>query len=87
MSWAQYASRKVICAAPIIGVVHDCTGGIAYALVDVGDGNREQFRASHNDMMQTASMGKWAIIYPDGFRSISPADAFEDGYVRISERH
>jgi hypothetical protein len=29
--------------------------------------------------------GDYLVIYEDGYRSISPAKAFEDGYTRIAE--
>ena len=38
-------------------------------------------RATVPDMTARATMGDWAMVYPDGFKSISPAKAFEDGYT------
>jgi hypothetical protein len=31
-------------------------------------------------MMDRVTVGDYAMLYPDGFRSVSPKKAFEEGY-------
>ena len=39
---------------------------------------------THNlgGMAERAQIGDYAILYPDGFKSVSPRKAFEEGYTR-----
>ena len=82
--WPKYESHKIVRAARIIGFDMSSTGEArrACATVDPGTGYYpEAFNPTHDVMLEEAKIGDWAIIYSDGFKSISPAKAFEDGYT------
>lgn len=84
-SWPKYQSHKVVQAAQIVGFDTRDTGGRVCAMVDPGTGVLETFTPTVPDMLEKAEVGGWAMLYPDGFRSISPAKQFEDGYVLMPE--
>jgi hypothetical protein len=74
--WPEYVSHKVVRAAKIVGITD--TGVI---MVDPFDGNNAvPFEPTEPGMSKRANVGDWAMLYPDGFKSISPAKAFEEGY-------
>jgi hypothetical protein len=73
--WPRYVSHKEVRAMPITGVTH--TGTILV-------GSRHTvFQPTEPAMAARAEVGGYAVIYSDGFRSISPKKAFEDGYTRM----
>jgi hypothetical protein len=74
MDWPKYRSHKVVRAMPIVEILPGC--------VLVGE-SREEFRPTVEDMVELAEVGGYAVAYDDGFKSISPKKAFEDGYTRI----
>ena len=79
--WPRFQSHKVIRAAKIVGVVHDTsTGDITSLSVRAGDGAPEGFTPTQAGMEGRVSIGDYALIYPDGFKSVSPAQSFEEGY-------
>ena len=82
--WPRYESHKIVQAAKIVGF-HATEGiGRMSATVDPGDGGPVmQFIPTHRVMMEKAEVGDWAMLYKDGFRSISPAKAFEEGYRKV----
>lgn len=83
--WPEYESHKVVRAAKIVGIRTDFTTGVIEALqVRVDCGVMEDFMPSEPVMAMRAKVGDWAMLYPDGFRSVSPAKAFEEGYIRKS---
>ena len=43
--------------------------------------NREPFVPTEPGMAKRAEVGGYAILYPDGFKSISPQKQFEEGYT------
>lgn len=75
-NWPEYVSHKVIRAMPITDILPDGT-------ILVGD-DRELFEPTVPAMADKAEIGGYAMLYPDGFKSISPRKAFEDGY-RLKE--
>ena len=81
--WPKYESHKVVQAAKIIVVDDRPTGRIILVRVDGTDDELEQFEPSVPGMAEKAEVGGWAMLYPDGFKSISPARAFEEGYTRV----
>lgn len=84
-NWPKYESHKIVQAAKIIRLEYrgkDASSGILRVFVP-GNATEEEFWTSEIGMMQRAEVGGYAVIYEDGFKSISPAKAFEDGYVRI----
>lgn len=79
--WPKYESHKIVQAAKIVGFDRRDTGGRVCAVVDPGDGNFEPFKPNVGEMLNNANIGDWAMLYADGYRSISPAKAFEEGYT------
>lgn len=78
--WPTFISHKIVRAAKIVGFDGRDTGGRICAIVDPGDGKTETFVPTACEMLDRAEIGGWAVLYLDGFRSISPAKAFEEGY-------
>ena len=79
--WPKYESHKVVRAAKIVNQERDASGNVIAVEIVLPDGTKEWFKATVPDMTARATMGDWAMVYPDGFKSISPAKAFEDGYT------
>jgi hypothetical protein len=69
--WPKYESHKIDAAGEVISVE-----------VVLPDGNKEWFQATVPAMTAKANIGDWAMLYPDGFKSVSPAKAFEEGYTK-----
>lgn len=82
--WPKYESHKIVQAAKIVGFDTRDTGGRICAMVDPGDGVPVPFKPTVGEMLDESNVGDWAMLYPDGYRSISPARAFEDGYSKIA---
>lgn len=91
--WPEYVSHKVVRAARIVFVGYKTPndGTVTRIQVDPDDtGSWEDFWPSFDGMANSAVVGGFAVIYapdekhPDGYRSISPAKAFEEGYTRVT---
>jgi len=82
-AWPKYESHKVVQAAKIVSIHNDNNEGEYFLWVDPGTGILEKFATSVSGMMDKAEVGGWAMLYPDGFRSVSPAKAFEEGYTKV----
>lgn len=82
--WPQYKSHKIIRAAVIKSLHDDGPGGEKFFWVDPGTGELERFAPTEIGMMDRVTVGDYAMLYPDGFRSVSPKKAFEEGY-RLQE--
>lgn len=87
--WPEYESHKVIRAAKIVGVETNHGGGRIVQKIWVRPAGEEfdgcgidEFWPTVDEMAEKAQVGGYAILYPDGFKSISPAKAFEEGYTR-----
>lgn len=85
--WPEYESHKVVRAAKIVGFDMRDTGGKVCAWVRVAgeehDGDPfEMFNPTVPAMLDKAEAGDWAMLYPDGFKSVCPAKQFEEGYTR-----
>jgi hypothetical protein len=76
MAWKQYQSHKIVTATQIIAVSTD-----GKTLLVEGD---EIFEPTVPAMAEKASLGDYAVIYEDGYKSVSPAAAFEDGYTCLT---
>lgn len=78
--WPKYESHKIIQAAKIIGITDS-----GVILIDpFDDRNAIAFEPTVPGMAEKAEIGGYAVLYPDGFKSISPAKAFEEDYTRVS---
>jgi hypothetical protein len=71
MVFKTYESHKVVKAAQIIGVHDDG--------LDIGAVNRVW--PTEPAMKLRAEVGGYYILYPDGYTSVSPQKAFEEGYT------
>lgn len=76
--WPKYQSHKIVQAMPIVGFDERDTGGKVCAIVEGGT----TFAPNENGMLERANVGDYAVIYEDGYASISPKDVFEEGYTR-----
>jgi hypothetical protein len=74
-NWPKYESHKTVQAMPITGIT-------PAGVVLVG-ARHEAFFPTEPSMATRAEVGGYAVVYNDGFKSVSPKKAFEDGYVRI----
>jgi hypothetical protein len=84
IDWPEYVSHKVVRAARVIDVIGG-PGGHS-VLVDPGNGGLvEVFTPTHAGMLDNVRVGDWAMLYPDGYRSISPAKAFDEGYTIVTK--
>lgn len=88
-NWPEYESHKVVRAAKIVGVERNHGGGsivqkiwVRPAGVDHDGDPIEEFWPTVSEMAEKAQVGGYAILYPDGFKSISPETAFDEGYTR-----
>lgn len=81
-NWPKYESHKIVQAARIVNREHDATGEVISVEVVLPSGEKEWFAATVPAMTAKAQIGDWAMLYPDGFKSISPAKQFEEGYTR-----
>lgn len=78
MPWKKYESHKVVKALPIVDI-SPFTGALY-----VGD-DHEHFEPSVAAMAEKAEIGGYAVLYPDGYKSVSPKKSFEDGYTEVKE--
>ena len=81
--WPKYESHKIVQAAKIVAIAeHD--GVLSIMVRPYGDDRLERFVPTEDAMILRAEVGGYAVIYPpDGYKSVSPAKAFEDGYTLI----
>jgi len=82
MNYPKYKCHKEVSAVKITGVEHGADGSMTLHLADGFD----NVLFSHEEMKRTRrpEAGWYLIIYSDGFKSFSPAKAFEDGYAPIT---
>lgn len=81
MAWNEYRSHKIVKAAQITGVCPKADGETTPVLLVDG----EEFSPNIAQMAEKASVGDYAVIYEDGYRSVSPKAAFEGGYTAITQ--
>jgi hypothetical protein len=85
---AQYRSHKVVCAAQIAAVdpAGRADGPQNTWLLHVidADGNKQPIDVAAAVFLRYhPEPGDYLMVYPDGYRSVSPKAAFEEGYTRI----
>lgn len=79
-NWPEYKSHKIVRAAKIVAIT-DHPGGTRTIMVRPENSYEpEPFEPNLANM--PANVGDWAMLYPDGYKSISPAKAFAEGYTR-----
>ncbi len=78
--WPEYDSHKIVRAAVIVSIVPH-PGGTRAIMVQAREGEpSEPFAPNLANM--PANLGDYAVVYPDGYKSISPRKAFLTGYTR-----
>lgn len=83
--WPKYQSHKVIQANRIVAFEVTTDGVRAFALVrDPETSDLEQFKPTIAEMLVKAQIGDYAMLYPDGFKSVCPEAQFEDGYSNVT---
>lgn len=80
--WPSYESHKVVRAKEIIGIDSD-DAEEPMLFVDPGDKWQEMFFPTEPAMAKRAKVGDYAVIYADGYKSVSPAEAFRGGYTKL----
>lgn len=85
--WPKYESHKIVQAAKIVAIEPepDVQGRVIWVRpdgVEFDSAPIERFIPTVPGMADKAEVGGYAMLYPDGFKSISPAKAFEEGYTR-----
>jgi hypothetical protein len=82
---AQWRSHKIVRAGKVMAQQVEDTGeGIAILTVEDVNGAPCKVEVPDNFFARGApSPGDYVVIYDDGYKSWSPAKAFEEGYTRI----
>jgi hypothetical protein len=81
--WPEYTSHKIVRAAPIVDIKRG-EGGRSKIFIYVQptpDAVIEVFETTVPAMKDKAAIGGYGVVYEDGFHSISPKEAFENGYT------
>jgi hypothetical protein len=79
--WPEYESHKVVRAAVIVSIAHPGPYGKRIIMVRPEEGEPAvAFEPNLTNM--PANVGDYAMLYPDGYKSISPRKAFNEGYTR-----
>lgn len=77
----RYRSHKEVWALKIASILHGDAGDATITPVDAG------YAAFPVDAAYVTKhqpkVGGYYVVYPDGYKSWSPADAFEGGYTRV----
>lgn len=80
-AWTRYTSHKVVQAAPISEIA-EINGKLHVLVKPYDDHTVVRFEPTEPAMLAHAEVGGYAVIYADGFKSISPKQVFEEGYTR-----
>jgi hypothetical protein len=79
--WPLYDCHKIVRALPIVSIGEETGAGTARVLFVAPGGYSEPFAPASNDMRDRAAVGDYAVVYADGYKSISPKVVFETGYT------
>ena len=77
----KYECHKKVWALKIAGIVGDQHGGVYFQPAEEGYGMvplTPEYVAKHKP-----EVGGYYVVYEDGYKSFSPAGAFESGYTRV----
>jgi hypothetical protein len=82
---AQWQSHKIVRAGKVLPQQVEDTGeGTGVLTVEDVNGTPCRVVVPNNFFARGApSPGDYVVIYDDGYKSWSPAKAFEEGYIRI----
>ena len=75
--WPEYVCHKIVRAARILSVSPEDV-----ITVQLPNGFLDVFDPTEPSSRKNAVPGAWAVVYHDGYKSISPEKAFTDGYTR-----
>lgn len=75
-----YVSHKQVRALKIVGLEDDGHGSVTMLL----DGDKRRGVSEDLFARYTPEPGDYYVVYTDGYESISPAKAFEEGYTLIA---
>lgn len=81
--WPKFQSLRFVQAAKIVSIHGTADPGPIVILVDPGNGTRESFETTDPGMMKRCNVGDYAMLYPDGVKSVQPKEAFEDNYAPV----
>lgn len=82
--WPEYQSHKVVRAARIVWIQRNALNEVVDMRVrPEGATDQESFMPTEQSMANRARLDDWAMLYPDGFKSVSPAKAFSEGYIPL----
>lgn len=76
----RYRCHKEVWALKIAGVETALNGDKRFQFVETG---YAPIQVAPFERFAAAKSGDYLVVYDDGYQSISPAKAFEDGYTRI----
>jgi hypothetical protein len=82
-NWPEYLTMKRVRAAKIVNQERDAKGDVIAIEVSPDGEFKEWFQTKERGMMDRVSMGDYAIEYPDGFKSASPAANFEASAIKL----
>lgn len=84
MEMPKYRSHKTVWAMKITGIEPQAENGTTGLLCETPEGFKsrievtQEYQAKHKP-----EIGGYFVQYQDGYKSFSPAQAFEEGYTRI----
>jgi hypothetical protein len=83
----QYKCHKAVWALKIAQIEHQHDPGAetdGSAILIPYDESYAPFRVDQEYMLKhKPEVGGYYVVYKDGYKSFSPADVFEDGYILI----
>lgn len=81
---ADWKCHKIVKAGKILGVGSD--GGFNVTVEDVNGAPCKVEMPANAFARGIPDIGDFIVIYEDGYKSWSPAKAFEDGYARVTTK-
>ena len=77
----KYKCHKEVCALKIKSIVRESDGS---AIITPEEEGYDPFRVEPDYINKhKPQIGGYYVVYKDGYKSFSPANAFEEGYSRI----
>jgi hypothetical protein len=83
--WPRYESHKIVQATSITLIDKDAIDGSTVLFVHPDPAQPSViFQPTEPAMAARASIGDYAVVYSDGYKSVSPKKAFDEGYTRVA---
>lgn len=84
MEMPRYKSHKIVWAFKIKTIDDHGERPDFAATITPEDGGYAPFQVDQDYMNKhKPQVGGYYVVYKDGYRSFSPAEAFEDGYTKV----